>query len=204
MTNIFHPGEDKAWDMLASMRPDTVCRAASVSYDGNTKTYRLQSFGMNIDLSLSKRSVSSAEPGSDVLLERLGSFFRLSALWYLVNARDIPPTGRLVKLETIRGGDIFSKGSHVLPLEPLALKFGKDRAAYLERGKALAGVSEPHVGDVALRLYPLPRIPVVLALWLEDEEFPARVALLLDSTCELQVPTDIIWSIAMMSVLLMI
>jgi hypothetical protein len=200
MTN---PGEDKAWNMLASMRPDAVCRAASVSYDRNRKAFRLQSFGMDFDVSLTERSLASDASGSDVLLQRLGSFFRLSALWYLVHAKDIPPTGRLVKLTMIRGGDIFSKGSHVLPLEPLALKFGKDRAAYLNRGKVLAGVTEPHLADVALRLFPLPRIPVVLALWLEDQEFPARADLLFDSTCELQVPTDIIWSIAMMSVLVM-
>jgi hypothetical protein len=49
----------------------------------------------------------------------------------------------------------------------------------------------------------MPRIPVTLILWLKDEEFHPRADLLLDSTCELQLPLDIIWSIAMMSVLVM-
>jgi hypothetical protein len=53
----------------------------------------------------------------------------------------------------------------------------------------------------SLKLLPMPRIPVAIILWLEDEEFPPRAVLLLDSTCELQLPLDIIWSIAMMSVL---
>ncbi|MBI3593004.1 MAG: DUF3786 domain-containing protein, partial [Nitrospirae bacterium] len=46
--------------------------------------------------------------------------------------------------------------------------------------------------------------PVALILWAADEEFPSRVDLLFDSTCELQLPLDIIWSIAMMSLLLML
>ncbi|MFO0752145.1 MAG: DUF3786 domain-containing protein [Thermodesulfovibrionales bacterium] len=44
----------------------------------------------------------------------------------------------------------------------------------------------------------------MLILWLEDEEFPPRVDLLLDSTCELQLPLDIVWSIAMLSLLVML
>jgi hypothetical protein len=59
-------------------------------------------------------------------------------------------------------------------------------------------------GDASIKLFPLPRIPVVLTLWLEDEEFPAGADLFFDSTCDLQLPTDIIWSIAMMSILIML
>ncbi len=50
----------------------------------------------------------------------------------------------------------------------------------------------------------MPKIPVTLILWLQDEEFPARADLLFDSSCELHVPIDIIWSIAMMSTLVML
>jgi hypothetical protein len=50
----------------------------------------------------------------------------------------------------------------------------------------------------------MPRIPVIMILRLGDEEFPPRVDLLLDSTCELHLPLDIIWSIAMMSALVML
>jgi hypothetical protein len=47
----------------------------------------------------------------------------------------------------------------------------------------------------------MPRIPVTLILWLSDEEFPARADLLFDSTCEIHLPLDILWSIAMMTIL---
>jgi len=57
----------------------------------------------------------------------------------------------------------------------------------------------------SLRLFPLPRVPVTLVLWLRDEEFPPRMDLLFDSTCDLQISlSDIIWSIAMMFCLVML
>jgi hypothetical protein len=198
-----NPGEDKAWELLALMNPDEVCQSAIVSYDAASQTYHLRAFDMEFTLAVKERMILSADPESGILLQRLAYFFRLSVLWYLVNAKDIACTGRLVKLQNIKGGDIFTKGSHVLPLEPVASKYGRDKAGFIEKGKRIGGV-QANLGDAALRFYPLPRIPVILQLWLEDEEFPARADLFFDSTCDMQLPTDIIWSIAMMSVLIML
>lgn len=197
-----NPGEEKAWALLASMNPEAVCRAAAAAYDAGSESYRLRSFGTYFDVSVRNRTISAPNPGSEMLLQKLACFLRLSVLWYLVNAKDIACTERLVKLESMKGGDIFTKGSHILPLGPLAQKYGKNKDAFLEKGMSLGG--EPALfGDASLRLHPLPRVPVVLILWLENDEFPARADLLLDSTCRMQLPTDIIWSVAMLSVLAM-
>ena len=202
MTATYNPGEEKAWELLTTLSPEAVCRAAAVSYDAASESYRVRSFGMDFEASVRNRKISSSGAGSEVLLQKLGYFFGLSVVWYLVNARDIGCTGRLVKLESIKGGDIFTKGSHVLPLDALAQKYGNNKDAFLNKGTSLGG--EPgSMGDASLKLHPLPRVPVVLTLWLQDEEFPARADLLFDSTCQMQIPTDIIWSVAMMSVLVM-
>jgi hypothetical protein len=158
---------------------------------------------MDFIVSTREKKISSEAPGSGVLLGKLGYFFRLSVLWYLVSAKDISCTGKPVKLEHIRGGDIFTKGSHVLPLDTVANKYGKNRDGFIARGRNLGGELMTY-GDASLRLAPLPRIPVILTLWLQDEEFPARLDLMFDSTCALQLSTDVIWSIAMMSVLIML
>ncbi len=203
MAEINNPGEEKAWEILATLKPEDVCRTAVVSYDHSSGHYMLRSFGMDFTVSPADRSISSSAAGSDVLLRKLGYFFRLSALWYLAGAKEIACTERPVKLQDIPGGDAFTRGSHVLPLEPVPAKYGRDKAGFLEKGTSLGG--EPvRLGDAAVRLYPLPRVPVIVSLWLEDEEFPARVDLLLDSTCCLQLQPDIIWSVAMMSLLVML
>lgn len=198
-----NPGEDKAWEVLAIRNPEEVCRAASVAYDAAAGIYQVTSFNMEVAVDVKNRAITSSAPGSEVLLKRLSYFFKLSVLWYLVSAKDIDCTGRPVKLDHIKGGDAFTRGSHVLPLESIANKYGKNKEGFVEKGKQLGGVLVKN-GDISIRFSPLPRVPVTLTLWLEDEEFPARVDLLFDSTCELQIPTDIIWSIAMMTALIIL
>jgi hypothetical protein len=198
-----NPGEDKAWEILATLDADDVCRAAAVSYDRATEQYIVKSLGMDFLVAAKDRTITSTAPGSEVLLQRLGYFFKLSILWYLVSAKDITLTGRLVKLQNVKGGEIFTRGSHILPLDKVARKFGKDKEGFLKKGTSLGG--EPmKYGDASVKLYPFPRVPAILTLWLEDEEFPARADLMFDSTCTMQLATDIVWSIAMMCVLVML
>ncbi len=203
MAEINNSGEEKAWEILATLKPDDVCRTAAVSYTRASETYLIRSFGMDFAVSPREKRITSSAAGSDILLRRFGHFFRLSLLWYLVSARNLACTGRFVKLQDIRGGEAFTRGSHALPLEPLAEKYGRNREGFIEKGRSLGGEVIMAGGDAALKLFPLPRVPVILMLWLEDEEFPARADLLFDSTCFMQLPTDITWSVAMTCLLTM-
>ncbi len=202
MAEIRNPGEDKAWDSLETLDPDEVCRSAAITYDKAARLFIVKSFGMDFAISVHEKNITSTVAGSEALTAKLGYFFRLSVLWYLVSSKDISCTGRSVKLQDIRGGDAFTRGSHALPLDSLAKKYGNNRAGFVEKGTSLGG-EMVSIGDAGLRLYPLPRVPVILALWMQDEEFPARADLLFDSTCILQIPPDIVWSVAMMSILVM-
>jgi hypothetical protein len=193
------PGIDKAWELLAALDPSAVCRSAAVSYDKASGAYTVRSFGMDVGVSPLQRTVAGSSPGSDAALRKLGYFFELTVLWYLVSAKDLACTERLVPLQDISGGEIFTRGSHVLPFERITTRYGKDREGFLKQGLELGG-NAMDLGDAAVKLFPFPRIPAVMTLWLEDEEFPARADLLFDSTCGLQVPVDVLWSIAMMTV----
>jgi len=203
MADIRNPGEDKAWDILTTANPDAVCKAAAVIYDAQASVYTVKSFGMDFIVSVKDKAMSSSTEGSGILLQKLSYFFRLSLLWYLVSAKDLACSGRPIKLSEIRGGEIFTTGSHRLPLDLVAGKYGRDKQAFIEKGSQLGGELVMMQGDASIKFFPLPRIPVILSLWLEDEEFPSHADLLFDSTCSLQLPTDIVWSIAMMTVLVM-
>ena len=186
-----------------TMSPEDVCKRALVSYDAPSGLYVVRSFGMEYHVSVQYQRISSLSPGGDILLTRLGDFFRLSLLWYLVDAKEVPCTEKLTKIEDIKDGLIFSRGSHTLPLGKLAAKYGTDKEGFIKRGKDLGGETLDF-GDASLRLLSFPRIPITLVLWLADEEFPARSDLMLDSSCDLHLATDMVWYIAMMSVLLML
>jgi hypothetical protein len=193
-----YSGEIKAWELLKSLDPVEVCRRAGASFDPATQQYSLHSFNRDFHLYLTEQKIT----GDDLFLKRLGYFFGLSALCYLNSAIDIPPTDRLIKPSDIKGGQLFFRGSHVLPLDKLAAKYGIGTEDFLQKGSELGAEVAPY-GDVALKLLPFARIPIYLLLWKQDEEFPGRADLLFDSSCEMQAPLDILWSIAMMTVLAM-
>ncbi|MDI6745255.1 MAG: DUF3786 domain-containing protein [Thermodesulfovibrionales bacterium] len=194
-------GEEKAWEDLYNLNPSDVCRKAVAAYDNGS--YILRSLGMDFSIHPAKKEIKNIQPKGEIILKRYNYFFTLSALCYLINAKDISLSGKLVKPANLKGGDIFFRGSHVLPLNRIAEKYGNDRAGFIEKGKNF-NWKIMNYGDASVELLPFPRIPVTLILWLSDEEFPARADLLFDSTCEQQLPIDIIWSIAMMSVLVML
>ena len=92
----------------------------------------------------------------------------------------------------------------MLPLDRIASLYGKDKTAFIGQGEKFCA-EVVNYGDAALRLLPFPRVPITMILWLEDEEFPARADLLFDSTCDLQISlSDIVWSLAMLTCLVML
>jgi len=196
-------GEAKAWETLAGLRPKDVCLGAKAAYDESSRTYTIQAFGIDFSLSLDSKTILSNDPRSALFLERYKDFFRLAILWYMTSAKDIPASGRLIRPLDVKGGQRFFSGTHVLPLDSIEQRFGQDKTGFIERGLKFGAEIAPY-GDVAVRLYPLPRVPVTIILWVQDEEYPARAGLFFDSTVDFQLSlSDIVWSVAMMTTLVM-
>ncbi len=196
-------GEAKAWETLAGLRPGDVCSGAAATYDESSRAYTIKSFGIDFTLSLDSKTITSNDPKSVLFLERYKDFFKLAVLWYMTSAKDIPASGRLIRPLDVKGGQRFFTGTHVLPLDRIEARFGLDKKAFIERGLKFGSEIAPY-GDASVRLYPLPRVPVTIILWLQDEEYPARVGLFFDSTVDFQLSlSDIVWSVAAMTTLVM-
>jgi hypothetical protein len=197
-------GEAKAWETLAGLKPKGVCSGAKASYDEATSAYTIKCFGVDFVVTPADQTITSDDPQSALFLGRYKDFFRLALLWYMTSAKDIPSTERLIRPLDVKGGQRFFTGTHVLPLDRLEEKYGKDKKGFIVRGVKFGG-DIASFGDAAIRLYPLPRVPVTMILWLEDEEFPARASLFFDSTVDYQISlSDIVWSVAMMASLVML
>ena len=193
-------GEAKAWDLLAASDPAGVCARAGVDIVPAGGGYRVPAFGRLFCVDPEGRRILGLEAKAEDFLQRHDSLFRLSVLWYLVRAAPARPSGNLVKPAGLPGGEIFFKGSHVLPLDALAAKYATRPEAFLAAGAALGGIPAAY-GDAAVILSPLPKVPTTVLLWTADDEFPARADLLFDATCSQHLPLDILWSVAMLSIL---
>lgn len=196
------PGEEEAWNILSDLDAGDVAVRAKAYFNTDDATYALTCFGQEISVSLRDRAISAGSQAGMVLIDDLGDYSRLSILRYLIHAKDRPLSGQLVRPADLPGGDIFIRGSHILPLEEAASFFSKHHLEFLIVGRSLGGTKDRY-GDYSLTLFPFPRVPVILILWLGDEEFPATASLLLDSSCASFLPPDILWSISMVTVEMM-
>ena len=195
-------GEEQGWQELVGCDPAEVCERAAVEYSEGTG-YVVPVFGLPIVLDIKTRTMKGSSPEAEFLLTKAGYFSRLSVLFYLLRAQRIAPTGRLLKPSELKSNQIYFTGSHLLPLDPIAARYATDPEGFLAQAARFGGESRQY-GDAAAQLLPFPRTPVVLILWLEDDEFPARCYMLFDEVCELHLPPDILWSVAMMSALAML
>jgi len=192
-----------AWSLVAEKEPGIICQQADVQYDFTAHKYIMLSFGQELLVDVANHTITSHTPLGERVLHGLGYFFDLAALWYLGRARNIPPSGKLLSPSSLSGGEIFQRGTHVLPLDQVASLYGSDFEVFYKRGMELGGQQMEH-GDASLRLYPFPKVPVTLILWAPDDEFPARADMFFDATCEQHLPMDVIWSTAMTTVLIML
>ena len=195
-------GERRAWELLAGCNPALACARGGGVFDAGAGDYRLASFGRPFSVHPGERRITGLDPEGSALLGRHGDLLRLALLWYLVKATGDRPRGVLVSPARLPGGDLFARGTHVLPLDALAARYTECPEAFLAAGAALGGRPAPY-GDAAVELPALPRVPVTLLLWTADDEFPARADLLFDVTAPRHLPTDVLWAIAMLSVQLM-
>lgn len=196
-------GEERAWHKLALSVPADVCQRTGACFDVDSGAYILSVFSTSVTIHPGRGEIRGTGSLCDLLLGELSRYTCLPMLWYLAQAQVIAPSDSFINPRELAGGLIFSRGSHALPLDKLAAKYGEDTAAFLERGISLGGVCSDY-GDASIKLYPFPRIPVLLMLWRKNEEFPANAVLLLDRACRCHLPTDIIWATAMVSLLVML
>lgn len=197
------PGEEEAWGILSDLDANDVVTNAKALFNPCDSTYALTCFGQDIRVSLKDRTILSASSIGNLLVASLGDYSRLSILRYLIHAKDLPPSGRLVRPSDLPGGDIFTKGTHILPLDKAAAFFSNRSGDFLIAGKSLGG-TQGNYGDMSLRILPFPRVPAVLIIWSGDDEFPSTASLLFDSSCVSHLPPDILWSTSMMTVEMML
>lgn len=196
-------GEEQAWQVLSQSHPPEVCHKAKADFNELSGHYILPLFNSKIFISPGSRKIWGDSWKADLLLNKLPHYSRLSALWYLIEANNIPISGNLINPREVNGGLIFAQGSHMLPLDKIIENYKDNVREFVQRG-AIFGGEQLNYGDASVRLFPFPRVPVIILIWKDDEEFPARADILFDSTCSRHLPTDIIWSTAMMSILVLL
>ena len=182
------------WQRLQALDPvDVTARSlARIDQDGR---YELPVLGSRVWVNAHTEAVTSAWP--EVI--RPDFSLAVSAVGYLLTARDVPLAGELVSPAQLPEGEIFFRGPHELPGDALAALFGTDGDRFREVLTKLGGRPAP-LADVGMEVSIFPRLPLWLGFWRADDEFPARMTFLLDRSAGVHLALDALWAAILVAV----
>ncbi|MBN2137152.1 MAG: DUF3786 domain-containing protein [Sedimentisphaerales bacterium] len=179
------------WKQLEKLDPRQTAAKAGCRYLNDPERLQLPMLDTEYIVSLA---------ANDILVLRdntpsrpAGFIEQLCILAYLLGAKDIPLANKLVKAESLPGGQFFFRGPHSLPTDKLEKAFGETPERLFTACKRF-NAENCEFGDTSVRLYALPRIPFTLVIWRGDQDFPARASILFDQTASMQLPLDALWA----------
>ena len=185
---MIHP---ELWNRIKQLSPEDVCRrsGATESPDGG---YLLDVFNKRYRIDPQTKRISLAATDAPSRPPRF--HMQLTIANYLICAKNLPLSGEWIPPRQLPTGDFFFRGYHEMPTKKLAARFGTDSESFKQAGLALGG-KIVDMGDAAVDLQVFPRLPVRLALWLGDDEFPPEIRFLFDRTADKQMLLDGLWSV---------
>jgi len=106
---------------------------------------------------------------------------KLLTLLYLDRADGTPLASHWVPYRELSDGLFYSKNFSETVEERMRTRFAAEPESLLDAAVALGG--EPvEQGDAGVMLRTFPRIPLLIILWKQDEEFPAACNILFDAS----------------------
>lgn len=162
-----------AKEKLSGRDPAEIARAAGLLWNG--RTFEAVTLGIPIQIHWPDCEI---EPQLDM-------WHCLTILQYLAGAKGTPPAGRFICLSDFREGGLVRGSSFDRENDRIIGMIGKNDAAAIQKAAAeLGGTVISGKADMTIRFSFLPDFPLMLNLWLEDEDFPASGKVLLDAAME--------------------
>ena len=180
------------WRQLLERPREEVLSASGASPAG-ASAYRVRLAGEDYVVDAGARTVSKADG------EPAGFGHQIVLLTYLATARPVPLTGRWVSGRSFPLGEVFFRGVHEMPVEPLAQLFQEDPVRLHRAVEALSGRTTEN-GGFAFEIDALPRVPVRFHIWAGDDEFGPECRVLFDRSADSFLLLDGILAVVKISV----
>ena len=165
------------WQQLAELDPELTAKRAKCRYTADRGQYVLSFLNKEYVIDVGGHKIFP----HDHQQQEVGFLEQLCLLAYLIGAKDLPLADKLVRPESLPGGQFFFRGFHSLPTKKLETAFGQCPERLCEIAERF-GAERCEFGDASIKLYLLPRIPVTIVIWTADDQFQARASVLFDRT----------------------
>jgi hypothetical protein len=184
--------DTQLWETLKGANPEKISRICKVSFDGQKGSYQIPMLDELYGVYPRDTKIVGLQGGERALAGKHRVELTLFLLHYLLGTKETSLEGKRVSEKELKGGEMFFRGPHTLPVKGIIEKFGRNPQGFMELGLKLGG-KKVELGDASIELAAAPKIPVTYVLWAEDDEFPASVSILFDPTIQEFLPLDIIY-----------
>jgi hypothetical protein len=175
------------WEQLEKLDCAETAHRSKCEYLSDENCYITQLLNTQYKVDLSDKKVYSVPEDSP---EQPAKFLEeLCLLAYLINAKDLPLTNKLVKAEALPAGQFFFRGLHALPTKKLEEAFGANPELLLKISQRF-DAKKREFGDASITLNVLPRLPLTIVIWRRCEEFEARASILFEQNAASLLPLD--------------
>lgn len=171
----YTPAYDAALEKFRNMTLEEIADFSGYLIEGNQ--IKVEFLGQRF-----KVEYPSGDFSPEPALEgELPVFARILVLHYLANRSQALQTGQLISYKELPGGNIYIQPFTNRAIQPLVNAFGENPESLMKAARLIGGVGVK-LGDTGVVLKVFPKIPVTLALWGADDEFPASGNILFDSS----------------------
>jgi len=167
----WRPALKAAAKAFAARHPLEMADWSGAAYDPAGRCFELDYAGEKVQVSYPEASFNLELSVSD----------RTIILLYLSGARGLPLRNQWLTFMELPNGPHHRQPFENEALRPLCASFGREPHLLAAAAVRLGG-SPLAMGDAAVRLLVLPRLPLAVVVWAGDEEFPARANILFDAS----------------------
>jgi hypothetical protein len=176
-----------AIETLSNLDIERCCTNAGLSLElvsPGTKRVRMPYLGHTYTLTLNDDTILFDDASGPLKIPD-----QVLLLHYLITARGVPVVEEWITFREVPSGSFYYAAFVKRAIAPLGKYFGGRPSVLGEVARVIGQVS-PFPGDMALKIFALPRVPIVLSLWHGDEEFPPEANLYFDQSISSYLSTD--------------
>ena len=176
-----------ALDTLSKLELERCCSNAGFSLDLGSpgiKQVQIPYLGDSYTLTVDKDTILFDDTSGPLKIPD-----QVLLLHYLITATGTPVADEWITFREVPSGPFYYAAFVKRAIVPLGKWFG-GKPSILDGIAPVIGQVLPSPGDKALKIFALPRVPVVLSLWKGDEEFPPEANLYFDQSIASYLPTE--------------
>lgn len=159
------------------------CRKSGARYSAGEKTITVDFLNQPYLIALPDVEISMTDKTEIPLRDRI------LILHYLNTARGTPLSNKVITFKELPEGANYFPTFYQRAIKPLVDNFGSEPERLLDLARTLGGQKADYA-DIAVTINAFSKVPITLALWKGDDEFPAEGNIFFDSTISDYLPTE--------------